>query len=225
MPPRALIKPFYAILCAGLIPISLLAQAEPSRDLPAPAASKAAMSIDAARPHRRHLWRDTPPFPSEGRVTAFIEIPRGERRKWEFHMAKNTRAIDRIIPASIGGYPINYGFVPQTVSYDGDPFDALVLGPAIGGGRLVQGVVVGLMQMMDGGVIDSKVILSPVDRQGRPRYQLTDRDRQVMTAFFNDYKDHEPGTSTDVPGWGDAASGWAFVRTTHDLFRQQISGR
>jgi inorganic pyrophosphatase len=40
-------------------------------------------------------------------------------------MGKNARAIDRMMPESVGGYPINYGFVPQTVSYDGDPFDAL----------------------------------------------------------------------------------------------------
>ena len=44
-------------------------------------------------------------------------------------MSTNERAIDRIIPKAIGGYPVNYGFVPQTVSYDGDPFDVLVLGP------------------------------------------------------------------------------------------------
>ena len=46
-------------------------------------------------------------------------------------MRANRRAIDRMIPISIGGYPVNYGFVPQTVSYDGDPFDVLVLGPPL----------------------------------------------------------------------------------------------
>jgi inorganic pyrophosphatase len=52
-----------------------------------------------------------------------------------------------IMPDQIGGYPVNYGFVPQTVSYDGDPFDALVLGPPIRGGRVVRGTIVGLMFM------------------------------------------------------------------------------
>ena len=49
-------------------------------------------------------------------------------------MGANRRAMDRTIPAEVGGYPVNYGFVPQTVSYDGDPFDVLVLGPPIEGG-------------------------------------------------------------------------------------------
>ena len=44
------------------------------------------------------------------------------------------------IPEKIGGYPVNYGIVPQTISYDGDPFDVLVLGPAIPTGQLVKGV-------------------------------------------------------------------------------------
>ena len=63
-----------------------------------------------------------------------MEISRGDRRKWEFNMRTNARAINRMIPVDIGGYPVNYGFVPQTVSYDGDPFDALVLGPPLPGG-------------------------------------------------------------------------------------------
>ena len=82
-------------------------------------------------------------------MNAYIEIPRGDRRKWEFNMVRNARAIDRMMPESLGGYPVNYGMVPQTISYDGDPFDALVLGPAIPGGRLVRGIIVGLMLMDD----------------------------------------------------------------------------
>ena len=50
-----------------------------------------------------------------------------------------------MISERIGGYPVNYGFVPQTISHDGDPFDVLVLGPSLTGGELVRGVIVGLM--------------------------------------------------------------------------------
>ena len=49
-------------------------------------------------------------------------------------MRANARAIDRMMPVDVGGYPVNYGFVPQTISYDGDPFDVLVLGPPLAGG-------------------------------------------------------------------------------------------
>ena len=105
--------------------------------LPATAVKILAASLDAARSHKTHEWRDTPPTNSDGTVNAYIEIARGDLRKWEFDMRANRRAIDRMIPTSIGGYPVNYGFVPQTVSYDGDPFDALVLGPPLPDGRFV----------------------------------------------------------------------------------------
>ena len=97
-------------------------------------------------------------------MNAYIEIARGDRQKWELDMRANERAIDRVIPESVGGYPVNYGFVPQTVSYDGDPFDVLVLGPPITGGETVRGIIVGLMYMEDEKGLDSKVVLS----RGRP---------------------------------------------------------
>ena len=124
------------------------------------ATAQLARSLEAATRHARHIWRDTPPVNDDGTVNAYIEISRGDRRKWELDMGANARAIDRVIPESVGGYPVNYGFVPQTVSYDGDPFDALVLGPAIDGGETVRGVVVGLMCMEDEKGLDSKVVLS-----------------------------------------------------------------
>ena len=108
-------------------------------------------------------------------LNAYIEIPLGGRQKFEFNMAKNAPALDRTIPEKIGGYPVNYGIVPQTISYDGDPFDVLVLGPAIPRGQLVKGAIVGLMHMEDETGLDSKVVISgsaptaspaPVDRGG-----------------------------------------------------------
>ena len=68
---------------------------------------------------------------------------------------------------------MNYGFVPQTVSYDGDPFDILVLGPPIAGGSLVRGVIVGLMLMEDEKGLDSKVVVSVAEPDGTPKYPLT----------------------------------------------------
>ena len=110
------------------------------------------------------MWRDTPPTNSDGTVNGYIEIARGDRRKWEFDINANARAIDRVIPEDVGGYPVNYGFVPQTISYDGDPFDVLVLGPPLAGGTMVRGVVVGLMHMEDEKGLDLKVVLSATGR-------------------------------------------------------------
>ena len=134
--------------------------------LPVQATTELDRSLEAASRHRLHVWRDTPPRNADGTVNGYVEIPRGDRRKWEFDMGANRRALDRTIPAEVGGYPVNYGFVPQTVSYDGDPFDVLVLGPAIEGGRLVRGVIVGVMRMEDEKGLDSKVVISPAGPDG-----------------------------------------------------------
>jgi inorganic pyrophosphatase len=191
----------------------------PSNVLPASATTQLSTSLEAAKGHSRHIWRDTPPLGDDGTVRAYIEISRGDRRKWEFDMTANSRAVDRVIPEDIGGYPVNYGFVPQTISYDGDPFDALVLGPALPGGDIVRGVIVGLMSMEDEKGPDSKVVLSPVDQSNRPAYELTETVRRRLAEFFRNYKRGEPGKFSRVGGWGAVAEGRGHVATTHAFFR------
>jgi inorganic pyrophosphatase len=151
-------------------------------------------------------------------VNAYIEISRGDRRKWELDVGAHARAIDRVMPESVGGYPVNYGFVPQTVSYDGDPFDALVLGPAIDGGETVRGVVVGLMYMEDEKGLDSKVVLSLRRAGGRPPHELTASDQQRIADYFRRYKEHEIGAYSKVPGWGSITEGVSLVERTHVFF-------
>ena len=201
--------------------------AGPPPVLPAAASSVLAKSIEASKTHAKHVWRDTAPTNADGTVNGYIEIPRGERRKWEFAMDRNARAIDRVMPEDVGGYPVNYGFVPQTVSYDGDPFDILVLGPPLPGGQLVRGVAVGLMAMEDEKGLDSKVVISLVDKSGRPLHALTAEDQQRIGDYFRRYKRHEPGKFSKVPGWGTATDGLAFVRTTHAFFTKcrALAGR
>jgi inorganic pyrophosphatase len=197
----------------------LFAQNAP-KELPATASSQLVRSLDAAAPHKQHLWRDTPPINPDGTVNGFIEISRGDRRKYEFDMSLNRRAIDRVISEKVGGYPVNYGFVPQTISYDGDPFDILVLGPALPGGEIVRGVIVGLMYMEDEKGLDSKVVLSPVAADGRARYDLTPQLRDEIAGYFRRYKQDEPGKFSKVPGWGTVAEGREFLTTTHAFFRE-----
>jgi inorganic pyrophosphatase len=189
-------------------------------ELPASAATQLARSLADSKAHGKHVWRDTPALNEDGTVNAYVEISRGDRRKWEFDMAANARAIDRIMPESVGGYPVNYGIVPQTISYDGDPFDALVLGPPIPGGRLVRGVIVGLLLMEDEKGWDGKVVLSLTGRDRRPRHALTEREQRDIAAYFRRYKEHEPGKFSKVPGWGSIAEGLGHVKTTHAFFRE-----
>jgi inorganic pyrophosphatase len=207
------------LLCISMLSGALAAQsAAPPQVLPAAAAEQLAKSLDAAGRHRQHVWRDTPAFNADGTFNGFVVFARGVRRKFLFDMRANERAIDRVIPEQVGGYPVNYGFVPQTVSVDGDPFDVLVLGPALPGGTLVRGVIVGLMQMDDDKGPDSKVVIAAADGQGRPRHELTSDVRDTIAAYFNTYKAHEPGKFSRVVGWGSADDGRVFVRRTNAFF-------
>jgi inorganic pyrophosphatase len=211
-------------LCAALaVAVAAMAPGaaqQAPETLPAQAVAALHASVEAAVPHTSHVWRDTPPANSDGTVNAYVEIAKGDRRKWEFDMARNERTIDRMIPADIGGYPVNYGYVPQTVSYDGDPFDVLVLGPALPGGQLVRGLPVGIMFMEDEKGLDSKVVLSTVDGTGRPRHALTSSIRREVGDYFRRYKRHEPDAFSRVPGWGPPGEGLALVRLTHRFFTE-----
>jgi inorganic pyrophosphatase len=206
-------------LVIAMLPCALLAQAQQALNvLPATASTQLARSLEAAAPHTNHVWRDSPAVNPDGTVNGYIEISLGDRRKFELDMSKNARAIDRVISERIGGYPVNYGFVPQTISYDGDPFDVLVLGPPLPGGELVRGVIVGLMYMDDEKGYDAKVVLSPIARDGRATYELTASIRDEIAAYFRRYKDDEPGKFSKVPGWGSIADGHEHVTITHAFF-------
>jgi inorganic pyrophosphatase len=186
--------------------------------LPGFAAAQLTKSLQAAAGHSKHVWRDTVPLNGDGTLNGYVEISRGDRRKWELDIGSNTRKIDRVIPESIGGYPVNYGFVPQTISYDGDPFDVLVLGPPIDGGGVVSGVIVGVMFMEDEKGHDSKVVISRRRPGGGLAHELTERDRREIGGYFRKYREGEPGKFSKVPGWGSAEEGLAYVKRTHAFF-------
>ena len=201
-----------------LWPCMLLGQLQPLNELPAKASTQLVQSLAAAAPHASHVWRDSPPTNPDGTVNGYVEIARGDRRKFEFDMSRNALAIDRMIPEKIGGYPVNYGFVPQTVSYDGDPFDVLVLGPSLPGGTLVHGLIVGLMYMEDEKGLDSKVVVSPIGPDGTAKYELTPEIRNEIADYFRRYRNDLPGGFSKVPGWGSVSEGRDHVTTTHRFF-------
>ena len=206
-----------AAVVAAVAALHAQVPSRPPETLPAAAVDALRNTLAAARPHARHVWRDTPPRAGED-VRVYVEIARGDARKWELDMRAHARQIDRVMPADVGPYPVNYGFVPQTVAWDGDPFDALVLGPPVTGGSVVRGVVVGLMLMEDEKGIDSKVVLSPRGADGRAAYALSANVRERIANYFGRYKRHQPGKFSRVPGWGSVDEGRRHVEVTHAFF-------
>lgn len=158
------------------------------------------------------------PLNEDGTVNGYVEIARGDSTKWEFRIPLNRREVDRMIPKELGGYPINYGFMPRTISYDGDPADIVFLGPALAAGEIVKGRIVGVMRMTDTGDLDDKVVASPLDTGGGAAYRLEAADRERMERFFNTYKKHE-GKVTRITGWGDEKDARAFIARTRSFFR------
>jgi len=91
-------------------------------------------------------------------VNSIIEIPQGSRCKYEIDKASGLLKLDRIIYSSFH-YPVNYGFIPQTYGGDKDPLDILVITSlALVPLTLVEAKVIGVMQMIDGGEADDKII-------------------------------------------------------------------
>lgn len=91
-------------------------------------------------------------------VNALIEIPQGSRSKYEVDKTSGLLKLDRVIYSSFH-YPINYGFIPQTLGKDNDPLDILVLcSQSIQPLCIVEAHVIGNMQMIDNGASDDKII-------------------------------------------------------------------
>jgi inorganic pyrophosphatase len=103
--------------------------------------------------HGAHYGNQAPEI-----VNALIEIPQGSRTKYEIDKTTGLLRVDRVIYSSFH-YPVNYGFIPQTLGEDHDPLDILVLcSQSIQSLCLVEATVIGNMQMIDSGERDDKII-------------------------------------------------------------------
>lgn len=143
-----------------------------------------------------------PEDPAE--VQVVIEIPRGSRNKYEMDHATGTIFLDRVLYSSVH-YPTDYGFVPHTISADGDPLDVLVIveEPTFPGCRVTVRLI-GVLIMRDEAGVDEKLLAVPV---ADPRFagirSLGDLGRHWLVEienFFNTYKLLEDKAS-EVEGW------------------------
>jgi inorganic pyrophosphatase len=137
-----------------------------------------------------------------------IEIPmNGDPVKYEVDKATGAIFVDRFMSTSMH-YPTNYGYVPQTLSGDGDPVDVLVITPV----PLIPGVVVpcrpiGILKMEDEAGIDGKVLAVPIDKilsiytQWQKPEDLNPMRLKTIAHFFEHYKDLEQGKWVKVLGW------------------------
>lgn len=145
-------------------------------------------------------------------INVIIEVPvGGEPIKYELDKASGTLFVDRFLYTPMR-YPGNYGFVPHTLSEDGDPIDVLVCNTRV----LVPAAVIncrpiGVLVMEDEAGNDEKILAVPSPHVSR-RYadvheykQLPEITRDQIQHFFQHYKDLEPDKWARIDHWGDAA--------------------
>ena len=134
----------------------------------------------------------------------------GEPIKYEMDKEAGTLVVDRFLHTPMR-YPGNYGFVPHTLSDDGDPIDVLIANTRpIVPGAVINVRPIGVLQMEDDGGGDEKIIAVPSPKLTK-RYlhvkNYTDLPQitlEQIQHFFEHYKDLEPGKWVKVLGWGDA---------------------
>lgn len=137
-----------------------------------------------------------------------IEIPmNADPIKYEVDKETGAIFVDRFMSTAMH-YPTNYGYVPKTISGDGDPVDVLVITPV----PLIPGVVVpcraiGILMMEDEAGMDGKVLAVPTDKilsiytQWQKPEDLNPMRLKTIAHFFEHYKDLEPGKWVKVRGW------------------------
>jgi len=151
-------------------------------------------------------------------VNAIIEVPiGGEPIKYEMDKESGALVVDRFLYTAMR-YPGNYGFIPHTLSDDGDPCDVVIANTrAIIPGAVMAVRPVGVLFMEDEAGGDEKIVAVPVSKLTK-RYDriknysdLPDITLEQIKHFFEHYKDLEPGKWVKVLRWGDAAEAQQLI--------------
>lgn len=155
-----------------------------------------------------------------------VEVPKGSQNKYEYDKRLNIFKLNRTLYSPVH-YPGDYGFIPSTLAEDGDPLDVLVLvdEPSFPGCVLVARPI-GLLDMLDEGERDEKVLAVPVNN---PRYDTIQDYRDILPHmlreiehFFRIYKELE-GKTVITRGWHDAATAKDIIRRYHANFRRAFA--
>ncbi|MEK7165935.1 MAG: inorganic diphosphatase [Patescibacteria group bacterium] len=140
-------------------------------------------------------------------INVLIEIPQGSLIKYELDKDSGYMFVDRFAFTTMG-YPANYGFVPNTMSGDGDPVDVLVLSVyPVQSGTVIPAIPIGVLEMEDESGIDWKVVAVPpmkVDPFFGRYKDISEIDKAILARikhFFEHYKELEPGKWVKLKGW------------------------
>ena len=170
-----------------------------------------------------NLWHDL--NPSRIRPETFcavIEISKGGKNKYELDKETGFLRLDRVLYTSTH-YPANYGFIPRTLSDDGDPLDVLVLcSEALVPMTLVDCKPIGVLEMRDADSYDEKIIAVPIHDPSYNSYesisQLPKHIFDELSNFFEVYKTLE-GIQTEVTGVRGVVDSLGVIRSSIEAYQ------
>ena len=142
-------------------------------------------------------------------INVFIEIPLGSLIKYELDKESGAIFVDRFAFTTMG-YPANYGFIPNTMSKDGDPIDVLVLSSyPVHPGTVIPAVPIALLEMEDEAGVDAKIIAVPKVKVDpffgiwKSLADIPESYKNKIKHFFEHYKELEPGKWVKIKEWKD----------------------
>lgn len=163
------------------------------------------------------------PAGSKEEMNVIIEIPKFSKNKYEIDKTTGMIALDRVMH-SAQDYPFDYGFVPQTLFDDGDALDVVLMTTyPLAPGILVKARPVAIMEMIDGGDRDDKIVAVPVDD---PRFDgvqdledINPHFIKEMTHFFETYKKVQNKEVT-VGKWSGKSEAQSAFQKSRDLYEK-----
>ena len=159
-------------------------------------------------------------------VNTVVEIPEKSILKIEYNREKGTFELDRVEPA-IFAKPANYGFIPGTLDEDGDELDTLIISPEpIPTGVAMEAAILGVLDFVDGGERDHKIICVPTDeRDSGDRVKslddLGEQWKNKIEYHFNTYKDLKKRGTTKVHGYGGPDEAVTIIKECIERFTNQ----
>jgi inorganic pyrophosphatase len=159
-------------------------------------------------------------------VNVIIEIPaHSDPVKYEVDKLTGAMFVDRFLDTAMH-YPCNYGYIPHTLSEDGDPVDVLVVTPVpLISGSVIQCRPISILNMADEAGPDAKILAVPVDRLSthyRTVKSLDDLPPELPASiahFFAHYKDLEPNKWVRIEGWDDTEAARSEILTSIQRFQ------
>jgi inorganic pyrophosphatase len=152
-----------------------------------------------------------------------VEIPKGSRNKYEWDHERNALVLDRFLFSSVV-YPTDYGFIPETLSLDGDPLDVMVcVSEPTFPGCMIDVKPIALFRMEDDQGIDDKVLAVPLSDPGWNKMEalddIADQLRDEIEHFFSHYKDLEQ-KKVKVDGWYSREDAVKEIDASRRRFRE-----